>query len=215
MNYLKEMAEGGYNSETIGDFHRFMVPTLARLLGVKKDGMILDIGAGQGHAVISLHDAGYKNITVVDKDPFNFDYFKSRYGFRCCRCDVAKERVPIEDGRVAWIIQFHLIEHLDEPSSLMKECRRLLIPGGVMTLVTPDWRKQFKTFWRDPTHIHPYDKESMGRLFRMHDFQGVQVFSWGGAWGLGRIRAYRLWSRMGMIGRDMMVIGRGGGGKIV
>jgi hypothetical protein len=76
-----------------------------------------------------------------------------------------------------------------------------------IALVTPDWRKQYKTFWRDPTHVHPYDRESIARLLRMHGFRHVQTCAWGSAYGLGRMGAYRLLPRLGLIGRDLLSIG--------
>lgn len=207
MSYLKEMAEAGYNSTAIGPFHRRMLPYMVQKLGVRRDELIVDVGAAQGHCSISLKHSGYDNIAVVDIDPYNFALFREDYKFQCHQCDVSKEAFPIDDNTAGLILNFHLIEHLENPGHFLDEAFRILRKGGVIALVTPDWRKQYKIFYRDPTHVHPYDKESIGRLFRIHGFSDIRIYSWGSAFGLGRMQAYRLFPRLGMIGSDLLALG--------
>jgi SAM-dependent methyltransferase len=104
------------------------------------------------------------------------------------------------------LLAFHLIEHLRDAGNLLREARRVLTRQGVLAIVTPDWRKQYKSFWRDPTHLRPYDKESMMRLLRMHGFS-ASVRSWNPRWGLARIRAYRLLPQLGMVGTEILALG--------
>ena len=207
MNYLKEMAESGYNMESIGPFHSVMFPFLARKLNLNKGDRIVEIGAAQGHCIIPLHRAGYGNIEIVDRDPYNFDRFSKNFNFRCHQCDVACDPLPFENSTVDCVICVHLIEHLENPLWFLQEVYRVLSEGGGIILVTPDWRKQFKTFWRDPTHLRPFDKESISRSMRMSGLQDVTTSSWNARWGLGRIQAYRAFPRLGMIGTDLLAIG--------
>jgi 2-polyprenyl-3-methyl-5-hydroxy-6-metoxy-1,4-benzoquinol methylase len=206
MNYLREMADQGYNSETIGPFHEFMIPWLFSLNKVQKGGSVVDIGAGQGHCLIPLHRNGWTNLVAVDVDDYNFELFQSKYGINSFRCDFNSQPLKLEDGSVDAVVCFHLIEHLSKPDNLLIEAHRVLKKGGKLFLVTPDWRKQYKTFWRDPTHIRPYDKESIARLLRIHNFSPT-VHSWGSAYGLGRLQAYRWIPRLGMIGQDLLAVG--------
>ena len=81
----------------------------------------------------------------------------------------------------------------------------MLKPGGMLFLVTPDWRKQFKTFYRDPTHVRPYDGVALERLLRMHGLD-AETSAWGSAFGLGRVQAYLRFPRLGMIGRDLLAV---------
>lgn len=203
--YLREMAEQGYNPENIGAFHKHMVPWLMSAHGLGKQEAVVDIGAGQGHCLLPLHRAGWRDLTAVDIDPFNFRLFRERYGINTLRCDVAVDVLDMADASVAAVFCFHLIEHVPAPQHFLDEIYRVLQPGGKLFLVTPDWRKQYKTFWRDPTHIHPYDKESIVRLLRMHGFEAM-VHSWGTRYGLGRLRVYRYAPRLGLIGQDILVV---------
>ena len=205
--YLREMADQGYDPDSIGSFHLTMIPWLAKKCGVGPKDLIIDVGSAQGHCVLSAYKAGYSNLAVVDVDPHNFELFSNRYGIRCQRADIEHDRLSFQDSEASLIMCVHLIEHLHETGLFLSEARRVLGKSRAIALVTPDWRKQYKTFWRDPTHVHPYDRESIARLLRMHGFRHVQTYAWGSAYGLGRIGAYRLWPQLGLIGRDLLSIG--------
>ncbi len=204
--YLHEMSQRGYSRENIGLFHKYMIPWLLSNHHVAKDEGIVDIGAGQGHCLLPLSENGWLKLTVVDVDDYNFQVFKNKYGFNVLKCDISSEKLSLEDSSQGAVICFHLIEHLLAPDNLIKEARRILRPGGKMFIVTPDWRKQFKTFWRDPTHLHPYDKESIDRLLRMYSYDPL-IYSWGSVYGLGRLKAYKYLPQLGLIGNDLLAVG--------
>ena len=56
--------------------------------------------------------------------------------------DVAHE-LPFEDGTFAYVFAEHLIEHIPERTAarMLREVHRVLRPGGVLRLTTPDLRK--------------------------------------------------------------------------
>jgi SAM-dependent methyltransferase len=207
MSYLKEMAELGYTPDSIGSFHRTMIPYLLGRLGLGRDDLIVEVGAAQGHCILSAKRAGYANLAVLDVDPYNFQLFETQHQIACHRCDVEKDPFPFGDSQAGVVMGFHVIEHLREPGAFLGEALRVLRPGRVLALVTPDWRKQYRTFWRDPTHVHPYDKESIARLLRMHGLADVRTYSWGSAYGLGRLHGYRWIPQLGMIGCDVLALG--------
>jgi SAM-dependent methyltransferase len=205
--YLREMAASGYRLDAVGPFHRVMVPWLAGWLGVPRDGVVIDLGAGQGHCLLPLHEAGWRNLVAVDVDDVNFAAFRATLGCRTVRADLAHEPLPLGDRTADAVVCFHVIEHLDDPTVLVREVRRILRPGAPLALVTPDWRKAHRTFFDDPTHRHPFTKASIARLLRMHGF-APRVWSWNSRFGLGRLQAYRLWPRLGMIGTELLAIAR-------
>jgi len=55
------------------------------------------------------------------------------------RCDVVTEGLaPFEDQTLDFVIASHLLEHLPNPLSFLKECYRVLRVGGVLYLGLPD-----------------------------------------------------------------------------
>ena len=55
------------------------------------------------------------------------------------RADV-RRGLPYEEATVRYIYSSHMIEHMPrwQGLALVKECRRVLVPGGVLRLATPD-----------------------------------------------------------------------------
>lgn len=205
--YLMEMAESGYNPSSMCSFHCFMMPYLMQRHCIEKNYVIADIGAGQGHGLIPLHNAGWKNLIAVDIDNLNFDLFKNKYGIDCHLCDINSQRLPFENESVDAVINFWVISSLKTPFNLLRESHRILKKGGIIFIVESDWKKELKVFWEDPMHIHPYDKVGIARLLRMYDFS-PHVYSWGTAFGLGRLKIYRWLPALGMIGSAMLAVGR-------
>lgn len=60
-------------------------------------------------------------------------------------------RFPFADGTFALVFSEHLLEHLGEAGAArcLRECHRVLQPGGVLRLSTPDLARQV-AYYRDP-----------------------------------------------------------------
>lgn len=92
--------------------------------------------------------------------------------------NLESEKLPFPDGFFDVVFSKSVIEHISNCEHYMSEMRRVLKSGGVLILMVPDWKSQYKIFYEDPTHIHPYCVESVGRLLRMQMFQdsGAEIF---------------------------------------
>ena len=68
----------------------------------------------------------------------------------------AREPLPIVDGCVQFVYHEHFLEHLSvtEGLAFLRECRRLLMPGGVLRVAMPDLaecvRQYYENDWRQP-----------------------------------------------------------------
>ena len=91
--------------------------------------------------------------------------------------DVSRNQT-IELGRssLSTIVSDCTFEHLQDISSAMKNCRDLLVPGGMLYLKVP-YDLSFGA-WQDPTHKHPFNEKSF-----------LYFYDW--AWYLG-------WSEWGL-----------------
>ncbi len=191
--------------DTLSPFQNRSLEYLGNTFFPDKGSSILDIGSGNGHSLLPLHNAGWKNLWALDRDEFNKDFFLDRnISFACA--DVNRDTYPFEDNFFDVIISFHLIEHLNNPHNFLLEARRALKQGGIFFIVTPDWRKQYKTFWRDHTHVHPYDKESISRLLRSYEFSDISVKSFGLRQGLGRFIFWKFFPGLYFTGLDIIAL---------
>jgi predicted SAM-dependent methyltransferase len=67
-----------------------------------------------------------------------------------------RQPLPIADGSCELIFHEHFLEHLsvEEGLAFLRECRRLLAPGGVLRVAMPDLaecvRQYYENDWRQP-----------------------------------------------------------------
>lgn len=206
VNYIKEMTDSGYSPEKIDLFHRICLPYLGNTYFPEKSESILDLGIGSGHCALPLLDTGWKKIYGFDVDDFHKKYFEE-HGIQFMQGDIQTDTLPYEDNFFGAIVSFHVVEHLNNASNYMEEIKRVLKPGGVAIIVTPDWRKQYKAFYRDHTHVHPYDKESIARLTRANGFI-PEVRSFGVFRGMGRTGLWKTFPSLMFTGVDMICIAK-------
>jgi predicted SAM-dependent methyltransferase len=60
-----------------------------------------------------------------------------------------RDPIPLEDGCATLIYSEHFLEHLDYPADAMRflrECQRLLQPGGVISIGVPDTRWPLESY---------------------------------------------------------------------
>ncbi len=103
--------------------------------------------------------------------------------------DVTKP-LPFEDAYVSGIFTEHMLEHIPFESelALLRECRRILRPGGVVRIVVPDGELYLSEYMKHHSGLQssmPYADEtkrkfgfdtpivSVNRLFREHGHQFI------------------------------------------
>lgn len=87
--------------------------------------------------------------------------------------DLNNDRLPFDDNTFDVVFSKSVLEHIENTEHYMKEMQRVLKNGGVLILLVPDWETQYKIFYQDPTHIHPYTQLSVDRLLKMMGYQEV------------------------------------------
>jgi 2-polyprenyl-3-methyl-5-hydroxy-6-metoxy-1,4-benzoquinol methylase len=90
-------------------------------------------------------------------------------------CNLETEIFPLEDESTDIAVCLALIEHLTDPGHFLAETKRILKPGGLLWMSTPDIEACGAKFWNDPTHVHPYTRASLRMLLRMNGFVDVLV----------------------------------------
>lgn len=111
----------------------------------------LDVGSNGGFMVEAAREAGF-DATGVEIDPVSVEYARTHYGANTYFCGPVEDFVP-EDGQgFDLIYSSEVIEHVLDPNSFVAAMARLLNPGGVVFITTPDI-----SHWRRPKDIEKWD----------------------------------------------------------
>ncbi|MBI4051392.1 MAG: methyltransferase domain-containing protein [Elusimicrobia bacterium] len=104
----------------------------ASLLSEERRGEALDLASGQGAFCERLSWMGYK-VVACDRDHASF---KGGAEFKRVDLNVFPYPYPSEYFQVVSALE--IIEHLENPRGFLREIFRLLRPGGVLVLSTPN-----------------------------------------------------------------------------
>lgn len=164
---MKNYVEISYQ-ETEKPFGKYPLQ-LAQYLTKKyelKVGMrLLDTGCGRGEFLHAFSQCGL-NTSGTDLSTYCKDSIV---------VDLEKDKLPFEDEYFDVIFSKSVLEHINNSGFYLNEIKRVLKRDGLLILMVPDWKTQYKIFYQDPTHIHPYTKESIERLLLMMEFKQVKT----------------------------------------
>jgi SAM-dependent methyltransferase len=132
-----------------------------RILSIKKDTSIIDIGCGAGALLYSLRELGLKNLLGVD--PFIFKDIQYDNGLM-----IQKKEIFKIEGKWDIAMFHHALEHIHNPAETLKTVMRLLNPGGHCVIRIPlassyAW-KNFGINWVQldaPRHFYLHSVNSM------------------------------------------------------
>lgn len=120
---------------------------------------VLDVGCGNAYGT-ALMAKSAANIVGLDYDATTVADNTSRYA------DVANlsfqqsviPPLPFGDNSFDVITAFQFIEHIAPRKEFLRECLRVLRPGGKLLVTTPNIKKSLA---RNPFHVHEYTFEEM------------------------------------------------------
>lgn len=115
---------------------------IALLRRYVRQGRLLEIGVGGGELLSEARSRGYA-VAGVDVSPQLAEHVRSRHGIEVYCCNIA-EFAP--SGQFDVVVMSHVIEHVVDPMTMLEHARRLLAPGGVLYLATPNvacWEARF------------------------------------------------------------------------
>lgn len=71
--------------------------------------------------------------------------------------------IPYESESISIIYAYHFLEHVIDPIALLKECQRVLKPGGLINIVVPYYSSQLQAM--DLDHKHSFSEKTWCTLF--------------------------------------------------
>jgi SAM-dependent methyltransferase len=111
---------------------------LARIAGLHRGGTLLEIGGYPFYFSMCLRKLGL-DLTTVDLAPRRALDLICEHSLRVVTCDIERNPLPFENHSVATIALCATFEHLRvNPVFALEEMRRVLQPGGVLYLTTPN-----------------------------------------------------------------------------
>lgn len=132
-----------------------------------KPGRVLDLGCGNGYRLGLLKALGW-DVVGVEIDPVS-RAIAQKSGYTVYGEELSKVAFP--DNSFDAVIMCHVIEHLDDPFEVVKECLRVLKPGGRFVATTPNalslGHRYFNSNWYaldPPRHLHLFSTRSI-KLF--------------------------------------------------
>jgi SAM-dependent methyltransferase len=97
---------------------------------------VLEAGFGEGYGADLLADVA-RRVTGVDYDESAVTHVVARYP-RVQALQGNLAALPLSDGSVDVVVNFQVIEHLWDQSQFVAECARVLRPGGLLLMSTPN-----------------------------------------------------------------------------
>ena len=128
---------------------------------VEKEAMILDVGCGYGDKLEQLRQAGYQNISGVEKNTALVELASGK-GFTVVSVDDFSMQENSEKYDV--IIMSHIIEHFqyNDLIDFMESYLACLKPDGLLLIATPLMNP---SFYDDFDHVKPYTHLAILSIF--------------------------------------------------
>lgn len=142
-----------------------------------RGGQVLDVGFGGGAFLETAASAGWRAVGI-DPDPQVVTNARNR-GLNVSSSSIEEFREG--EGTYDVITAAHVVEHVHDPASLLAHCFRLLKPGGVLWLETPNidslGHARFGRNWRGleaPRHLAIFNCKSLRALLRQAGFADIR-----------------------------------------
>ena len=123
---------------SIRAWHRMMKPVFKRAANLlsryKGKGQLLDVGSGFGFFLAEMKHRGWE-VMGVEISQRAMDYAKNVFGLMVQPGPL--EKIGSPDNHFDVITGFYVIEHLPDPMTFLRECYRILKPGGLLLLRYP------------------------------------------------------------------------------
>jgi SAM-dependent methyltransferase len=148
---------------------------------------LLEIGCATGALLSAFSEAGWE-ATGVEVGPSMAAYARSTFGLNVIQGTLETAGLPA--GAFNAVVATHLVEHLNDPRSFLREVRRTMRPDGALWLVTPNaagFQARLKgAQWRSAIrdHLYLFSVRTLSALLTDEGYSVDHVGTWGG-WPAG------------------------------
>ncbi len=143
-------------------------------------GRLLDVGAGSGLLVRQMNALGWR-AEGVDFDTKAVERARS-LGLTMHQGSLFEQR--FDSATFDAVAMSHSIEHVHDPVAWLAEVRRILKPGGRLSIATPNTRsllhRRYGPHWfalDPPRHLHLFNRDALASALRLAGFGNVRIFT--------------------------------------
>ncbi len=155
--------------------HRFRIAE--QLLTDHPSGQrLLEVGGGMAEFSTRLRDLGYQ-VTFVDLNPNNIHNAR-KLGFESQQIDLNFGLPGIENDQFDAVVMLEVIEHVVNAEHLLSELHRVLKPGGVLVLSTPNfawWYNRLRVLLGQLSYDEGYHYRFFTRRSMEHKLRGANL----------------------------------------
>jgi len=142
-------------------------------------GKMLDVGCGGGRLLNRMKKRGWQ-VEGVDFDAQAIAKVSEKYGIKAhvgdlLQCELASNSFDV-------ICMSQTIEHLYHPDATLRESLRILKPGGLLVMTTPNAEslgaREYGSCWRGweaPRHLHLFSVNSLRQLTQNAGFEVTEA----------------------------------------
>ncbi len=136
-----------------------------RYLFVKKfvkNKIVVDIACGNGYGTYLLANSGARFVYGIDNNKKAIKRAKKNYQQKNINFILGNaEKIPLKSNLADVVVSFETIEHLKYPKKFLKETKRILKPGAVLILSTPNREISYED---NPYHLKEYSLSELDFL---------------------------------------------------
>ncbi len=134
-------------------------------------GRIIEVGCGIGALFEML---GVERVIGVDHAARGLNRTAERFPNVPLVC-AAAEHLPLVNGSACALVAQHVIEHINDYREACREWFRILKPGGVLIVLTPNATFSDPRVFEDETHVHLFDADDVCHTVTSAGFRVLDV----------------------------------------
>lgn len=158
------------NKNTVDHFFASIFEMVYNPIPPCYSGKVLDVGCGSGISLYNLKKRGW-DVYGLDLSEKAVRFVQEELGLKNIFAGTLEDK-KYPENFFDVVLLTHVIEHLPNPKKTLSEVKRILRPGGLLLITTPNFAclnaKLFRKYWfplETPRHLYLFTPKTLQNLF--------------------------------------------------